>query len=103
MVLAAPKVQQPYGEEHQRDAVLRAAPREFGKVGSLGKSVLLQMKHFFPYNNGINEEIKLCLELLPAVGMGNQRVLGMLLCLGRRRGALVAGAEALPSRELQWG
>lgn len=99
-------VQQPYGEEHQWDAVLRAAPREFGKVEkveSLGKSVLLQMKHFFPYNNGINEEIKLCLELLPAVGMGNHRVLGMLLCLGRRRGALVAGAEALPSRELQWG
>lgn len=51
-------VQQPYREEHQRDAVLRAAPREFGKVESLGKSVLLQVKHFFPYNNGINEEIK---------------------------------------------
>lgn len=64
------------------------------------KLVLLQTKHFLPYDNGVNEEIKLCLELLPAVGMGNQRGLGMLLCLGRRRGALVAGAGAVP---IQWG
>lgn len=68
--------------------------------GNLGKLVPLQMKHFFPYSNGVNEEIKLCLEPLPAVGMGKQRGLGMLLCLGRRRGALVAGAGAVPIREL---
>lgn len=67
---------------------------------NLGKLVPLQMKHFFPYSNGVNEEIKLCLEPLPAVGMGKQRGLGMLLCLGRRRGALVAGAGAVPIREL---
>lgn len=35
---------------------------------NLGKLVPLQMKHFFPYSNGVNEEIKLCLEPLPAVG-----------------------------------
>jgi len=100
VVLVVPKAQQPHGEEHEWDAVLRAVPWEFGNVGSLGKLVPLQMKHFFPYSNGVNEEIKLCLEPLPAVGMGKQRGLGMLLCLGRRRGALVAGAGAVPIREL---
>lgn len=68
VVLVVHKAQQPHGEEHEWDAVLRAVPWEFGNVGSLGKLVPLQMKHFFPYSNGVNEEIKLCLEPLPAVG-----------------------------------
>lgn len=38
------KAQQPHGEEHEWDAVLRAAPWEFGKVGTSANEALLPLQ-----------------------------------------------------------